>query len=215
MPDLEHEVWFPRTKLYPPQLSDDLLKRSELVERVYNAAIRVPLTILSAPAGFGKTTTAAAVISAHPEVAQTWLKLDEEDNDPKYFLNLLLTALEQVNSQCTHQTRVVLQNIPNPDIELKRVMGVLINDLLNCEFGPILIIFDDLQQITEPGIIQALDYLVENAPPELHLIATTRHEPQLSLARLRARGELAEFYLDDLRFTETEIDILLNQRLHL
>ncbi len=97
----------------------------------------------------------------------------------------------------------------------RHIIGTLINDLLDCGAAPFVLVIDDLHVVTEPAIHQALDYLLDHLPPMMHLVVTTRHDPPLALARLRARGQLAEFRVGDLRFTTTEVSSFCNDMLDL
>lgn len=215
MSGLDPKSWFPRTKLYPPNPGDDILERPQLVARIYQAAMARRLTLLAAPAGSGKTTLAAAAGRMLPESCRAWLRLDADDNDPATFFYGLAEACRQVCPGCGQTAELLLHSQPNSAGELTRLVGVLVNGLLACQPEPFLLVLDDLHHITSPDVHRALDYLLECAPPGLHLLVTSRHEPQLTLARLRARGELAEFYLPDLRFSGAETGTLFNDRLRL
>lgn len=211
---------FPQTKLQSPQIGDDLQTRPSLLTRLDHAITTHPLTLIAAPAGSGKTTLAAAWASAshNPQSAirtVCWLTLDETDSDPARFIILLLAALRQHFPDFGANTETVLGTMADPAKDLHRVLGVLINELLALAVEPLIFFLDDLHAIHAPLVFQGLDYLLEHLPPHVHLVIATRHDPPLSLARLRARGQLAEFRLADLRFTPQEAAALLNDRLHL
>ncbi|MBI2953359.1 MAG: hypothetical protein HYY30_03530 [Chloroflexi bacterium] len=106
-----------------------------------------------------------------------------------------------------------MASLPNPAVEARRIIGALVNDLLEAAPGPLVLILEDLHLIAEPIIYIALDYLLEHLPPEMHLVVSTRNDPPLALARLRAQGELAELRLPNLRFTLDEATTFLNDRL--
>jgi LuxR family transcriptional regulator, maltose regulon positive regulatory protein len=199
-----HGGWFPHTKLHPPYISGDLLERPGLLERIHRAVTTHRLTLVSAPAGSGKTTAIAALRDAHPNLPLAWLTLEEDDNDLVAFLAMLLGAIQQVYPGCGANTRLLLDHAAGLG-DQRHVVGTLINDLLDYEPAPFVLVIDDLHVITELPIHQALDYLLEHLPPMLHLVVTTRHDPPLALARLRARGQLAELRMADLRFTNTEV----------
>src|SRR5688572_6221293 len=97
---LAHGGWFPHTKLHPPHISGALLERPALLERIYHAAISRRLTLVSAPAGSGKTTAVAALRQVHPDLPLAWLMLDEDDNDLMAFLTVLLAAIQHVYAGC-------------------------------------------------------------------------------------------------------------------
>ena len=141
-----------------------------------------------------------------------WLTLDEEDNDPALFLAYLIAALQRLNPACGTIAQTILSN---PGIGMRQVIGVLINDVLETLPDPFVLILDDLHLITEPAVFVALDYLLERLPPQMHLAVGTRHDPPLTLARLRARGQVAELRLADLRFTLDETTQFLNEKLRL
>jgi LuxR family maltose regulon positive regulatory protein len=211
---LAHGGWFPHTKLHPPHISGALLERPALLERIYHAAISRRLTLVSAPAGSGKTTAVAALRQVHPDLPLAWLMLDEDDNDLMAFLTVLLAAIQHVYAGCGANTRMLLDHRTRISNQ-RQVVGMLINDLL--DYGPpeFVLVIDDLHIVTEPTIHQALDYLLDHLPPMMHLVVTTRHDPPLALARLRARGQLAEFRVGDLRFTATEVSRFCNDMLDL
>jgi LuxR family transcriptional regulator, maltose regulon positive regulatory protein len=214
MSSLPHGRWFPHTKLHPPHISGDLLERPSLLGRIYRAATTHRLTLVSAPAGSGKTTAVAALRAAHPGLALAWLTLEGDDNEPLAFLAMLLAAFQQVYPGCGANASTLLGHgagSSNP----RQVIGVLINDLLDYDPSPCVLVLDDLHVISEPAIHQALDYLLEHLPPMLHLVVVTRHDPPLALARLRARGQLAEFRMADLRFNNNEVSHFCNDMLGL
>lgn len=144
-----------------------------------------------------------------------WLSLDDADNDPARFLADLIAALRCLNPTGGGAARPFLTSLPNPGAEARRIIAALINDILADFPEPFALILDDLHLLTEPVVFVALDYLLERAPPSLRLVIGTRHDPPLALARLRARGQLAELRTADLRFTLEETTQLLNERLNL
>ncbi len=214
MSHVPHGRWFPYTKLHPPHVSGDLLARPSLLERIYQAALSRRLTLISAPAGSGKTTAVAVLGEAHPELSLAWLLLDEDDNDLMTFLTVLLAAIQHVYPGCGANTSMLLEHEVSISNE-RQLVGVLINDLLEFSPAPFVLVMDDLHVITEPTIHQALDYLLDHLPPMVHIVVTTRHDPPLALARLRARGQLAEFRVHDLHFTTIELAHLCNGILNL
>ena len=240
--------WLVQTKLQPPLPRADVIPRPRLLAALRDKLTSHRLTLLSAPAGYGKTTLLAAYCaevqrSRGAEVmfppapplprspAHTaWLTLDEGDNDPFLFLAYLVASLQGLNpafgitakSQVQNRKPVVspsavlgINSAEPSKIEMRRVVGVLINDVLESLSDPFVLILDDLHFITEPAVYLALDYLLEHLPPQMHLAAGTRHDPPLALARLRARGQLAELHLPDLRFTLDEATAFLNETLRL
>jgi len=207
--------WLVQTKLHPPLLREDVIPRPRLLDALRHALTSYPLTLLSAPAGYGKTTLLAALPHAFPELSLAWLSLDEEDNDPARFLIGLVAALRRLNPACGTTAQTLLAGLSNPGAEARRIIGVLINDILETLPDPFVLILDDLHLISELTIFAALDYLLERLPPQMHLVMAARHDPPLALARLRGRGQMAELRLADLRFTFDEATLFLNEKLHL
>jgi LuxR family maltose regulon positive regulatory protein len=155
--------------------------------------------VISAPAGSGKTTLALEwAASLNPKAA--WLSLDTDDNDPMRFIRGFVAALQGIGEKL---------RLPAGQRELKAIMVDLINQL--GEPDPITLVLDDYQLITEESIHGALTYFLDHAPAGFQLVLVTREEPPLPLARLRARGQLRELALQDLRFTLDEAHAFLNQ----
>ena len=204
--------WLVQTKLHPPRLREDVIPRPCLLATLRDGLTLCRLTLLSAPAGYGKTTLLAAAIKNLPVA---WLTLDEGDNDPTLFLAYLVAALQRLNPACGATAQTVLATLTNPAAQARQIIGALINDVLETLPAPFVLILDDVHLITEPAVHVALDYLLERLPPQMHLAVGTRHDPPLALARLRARGQLAELGLADLRFTLDETTRFLNERLQL
>ena len=212
---LPQDHWLAQTKLQRPRLRKDIVPRQRLLSLLHQAVASHRLTLISAPAGYGKTTLATSLAHTATDLAFTWLALDEEDNSPTVFFVALIAALQQINPACGRTIQPLLGNQATPNLDAKRVMSMLINSILETLPDPFALILDDLHLITDPTILQALDYLLERLPGQMHLIATTRVDPPLALARLRARGQLAELGPPDLRFTLKEMDELLNGQLEL
>jgi LuxR family maltose regulon positive regulatory protein len=214
-------VWLTQTKLIPPRLKEDYLPRPRLLELLSQVIPTHPLTLISAPAGCGKTTLLAGLPLACPALPLAWLALGEEDNDFSHFCFGIIAALQRLAPSLGSQAQALLLNFnsqtagANPLEQARRVMGALINDILATLPEPFILVLDDLHFITETVIYAALDYLLEHLPPALHLVIASRYDPPLSLARLKARGQMTEFRLADLRFTGEEAAAFLNDRLQL
>lgn len=186
-------------KLKPPRPASDTISRPHLVQRL-NVASDVALTLISAPAGFGKTTLVAEWL-ATSALPTCWISLDENDNQVETFLAYFLAALESILPHACQETRQLLNvsKLPAPAV-LARQLG---NDIAELPHEFILIL-DDYHFITDSAALELMDELVRYQPPQLHLVMTTRVDPVLPLARLRARGQLAELRAADLMFSETE-----------
>ncbi len=215
MSNVDYLTWFPQTKLYPPQVSSEVLHRPRLVEAVYRAITTKRLTLLFAPAGAGKTTAIVAVHHHYPALSLAWLTLDEQDNDVLTFFKALLAAIQRCFPAYGQTLQMVLETPTAANVEAQRLMTLLINDILEQSAETLVLVLDDLHRIDDSGVHRALDYLLANLPPALRLVVTTRSDPPLHLSRLRARRELAEFRMDTLRFSEAELHALFNEVLGL
>jgi len=189
------------TKLHVPPLRANLVLRPRLIERL-EQGLRGGhrLTLVSAPAGFGKTTLLSEWADSVGEPT-AWLSLDEEDNDPARFLAYLLAALRQIDPSIGETAQLMLQ-APQPPPP-QSLLTSLINDLAALPASCILVL-DDYHLIQTMPIHQQLAFLLEHLPPQAHLVIATREDPPLPLARLRARDQIAEIRQSDLTFTEEE-----------
>ncbi len=204
-----------RTKLRPPVLRDDVIVRQRLLDKLREALLSHQLTLISAPAGCGKTTLMASLPHAYPDLPLTWISLDADDNDPAQFLRVLIAALRRLDPACGVDAETLLSRLDHTGTDARRIIGVLINEIVETITEPFVLVLDDLHVITEPGVHAALGYLLERLPPQMHLAVATRRDPPLALARLRARRQLAELRLADLSFTPEETDRLFNGALNL
>lgn len=194
------------TKLYVPTLRAQLVQRPRLVEQM-EEGLRLGhrLTLISAPAGYGKSTLVAAWQhdrrgTALP-VTFTWLSLDEHDNDPARFLTYLLAALQKIDPHIGQVALVMMQAGPPPAPE--PLLSSLINDLAATP-RPFVLVLDDYHLIHAPLIHQHLGFFLDYQPPHMHLVIVTREDPPLPLSRLRARGQMTDIRQRDLQFTEEE-----------
>jgi LuxR family maltose regulon positive regulatory protein len=199
-----------RTKLYNPPVRPGLVPRSRLVERL-NAWPHRKLTLVSAPAGFGKTTLVSEwVRSCGQPVA--WLSLDEADDRLSHFLAYIVAALQQVDENIGQALQDLLEvpQLPSLDVLMTR----LINDVAVIA-TPFHLVLDDYQVIDEQDIHAAVAFLLDHQPPQMHLVIATREDPPLPLSRLRARGLITEIRESDLRFTKKEAAAFLVQTMGL
>jgi LuxR family maltose regulon positive regulatory protein len=196
------------TKLYFPTARASLVARPRLVERL-QAGLQGPLTLLSAPAGSGKTMLLSEWrLGPGAGVPVAWLTLDAGDNNPLQFLQYLCAAFNTVQPGLAAQTAPLLA--AGEPLRPEAVLTLLVNLLSQAEQDFVLAL-DDYHLIEEPSLHSALTFLLEHRPPRLHLALLTRADPALPLARLRARGQLTELRAEHLRFTNEEAAAFLNQ----
>jgi LuxR family maltose regulon positive regulatory protein len=194
-----------RTKLRPPPTRPGLVPRPRLQQRIAQG-LRGPLTVVTAPAGFGKTTLVASCI-AGCGLPAAWLSLDKDDNQEWRFLSYLVAALTAADVRIGSEASQLLAAARQPSPEA--VLTSLINDL-ETTGGDIVLVLDDYQFISQPAVHGAMTFLIEHCPAALHLVVATRSDPPLPVARLRARGQTVELRAADLGFTEEEAAQFLN-----
>src|SRR6266498_1165010 len=196
------------TKLYIPPPPPKVVVRTRLIERL-NEGLSAggKLTLISAPAGFGKTTLVSEWITGSDRQV-AWLSLDEGDGEPVRFLTYLIAALQTVAPNIGEGIMGALQSSQPPPIEL--LLTALLNNI-NSIPGDFVLVLDDYHVIDATQVDEALTFLVEHLPPQMHLVITTREDPALPVPRLRARRQLIEFRAADLRFTPSEAAEFLNQ----
>jgi len=199
-----------KTKLFIPPARPQLIARATLVERL-NEGRYTKLTLVSAPAGFGKSTILSQWIdkSNYPTV---WLSLDEGDSDLARFLTYIVSALQNIDEAVGEDMLEMLQSPQQPPIEA--LLTTLLNDIstISDEF---FLMLDDYHAIDSTDVDDALIFLLDHLPPQMHLVIATREDPQIQLARLRVRGELTELRVADLRFSADETADFLNQMMNL
>ncbi|MEJ2209918.1 MAG: LuxR C-terminal-related transcriptional regulator [Anaerolineae bacterium] len=195
------------TKLYVPAAGRQLVPRSRLVARLDEGLdLGRRLTLVAAPAGFGKTTLVGAWLrSAGKPVA--WLSLDEGDDDEARFWTYLVAALQTVHPGLGQGAVQLLGAPRRPAVEV--VLTSLLNELAGLP-GKTILVLDDYHLIVDPAIHQGVTFLLEHLPPGVHLVLSTRADPALPVYRLRARGQLTELRAGDLRFTAGEAAAFLN-----
>jgi LuxR family maltose regulon positive regulatory protein len=190
------------TKLHVPRLRRSLVVRPRLVERLSRGA-ESKLTLISAPAGFGKTTVLAEWLAALPAGGPSvaWLSLDPDDNEPARFWSYVIAALQTMAPELGAAALALLQAQRPPPIET--VLATLVNEL-SAGSNDIVLVLDDYHVVDAPDVQSGMAFLLDHLPPHLHIVIASRADPALPLARLRARGELAEIRAADLRFTPDE-----------
>jgi LuxR family maltose regulon positive regulatory protein len=194
------------TKLYVPPPRPEAVPRPRLIERL-DEGLRRKLTLISAPAGFGKTTLTSEWVAGRQRPA-AWLSLDERDNDPTRFLTYFVAALRTIAANVGDGVLGALGSPQPPPTE--SILTALLNEITTIEDDFVLVL-DDYHVIDARAVDNALTFLLEHLPPRMHLLISGREDPQLPLARLRARGQLSEVRATDLRFTSSEAAEFLNR----
>ena len=193
------------TKLYIPPPRPKIVLRPRLVERL-NEGMQRKLTLISAPPGFGKTTLVSEWV-AGCERPVAWLSLDEGDNDPTRFMAYLVAALQTIAENIGEGVLGLLQS-PQP-LPAESILTALLNEITHFP-DTFALVLDDYHVIDAKPVDNALNFLLEHLPPQMHLVITTREDPQFPLAKLRVRGQLTELRIADLRFTPAEASEFLN-----
>ena len=205
------------TKFLVPRPTADLLPRPHLVDWLEKQTDK-RIILISAPAGYGKTTLLADFLNASNRPF-AWYQLNANDSDPTVFLTYLIEALRRMKdapdsvTNALGKTAQSLLDSSDTSISPQRVLTVLINELTEQLDGIWILVLEDYHYVTNPAVHQLVDFLLENAPPGLRLVISTRVDPPLALARLRARGLLAELRSPALRFRDEETTIWLEQNL--
>jgi LuxR family transcriptional regulator, maltose regulon positive regulatory protein len=194
------------TKFHLPKLRRSLVARPRLSGRLSRGA-ESRMTLISAPAGFGKTTLLAEWLAATPtERSVAWLSLEESDSQPASYWTYLITALQAVVPGVGSSALPLLQSAQPP---IETVLTTVLNEL-GAVPNDLYLVLDDYHLVDVPDIEAGMTFLLEHLPPQAHLVVSTRADPALPLARLRARGELVEIRAADLRFTLDEVAAYLN-----
>ena len=194
------------TKLYLPPTRPDIVPRPRLVERL-NEGLHRKFSLISAPAGFGKTTLVSEWVAGCERPA-AWLSLDEGDNDPTRFLAYIVAALQTIAANIGEGVLGMLQSPQPPPTE--SILTALLNEITTIP-NSFTLVLDDYHVVDAKPVDNALTFLLEHQPPQMHLIIATREDPNLPLTRLRARGQMTELRAKEMRFTSSEAADFLNQ----
>jgi len=190
-----------RTKLYVPRLRRSLVARVRLSERL-NAGAEAKLVVVSAPAGFGKTTAVAAWLEQAPKQnSVAWVSLEESDRESSPFWTYVMTALQAAFPSVGDGALEALQLAHQP---VEPVLASVLNTFGDLDHE-LFLVLDDYHLVDGPAIADGMSFLLEHLPPRVHVVLITRADPALPMARLRARGELVEIRAADLRFTPEEV----------
>ena len=193
-----------QTKLMPPRLPETAILRRDLLARL-DDGISKKLILVTAPTGFGKTTLVASWV-ADRDFASAWVTLDPNDNDPVRFWTYAITALRRLDASLGKNALAAL--LTSQPVSLQALLTPLINDLARLSRTSVLVL-EDYQAITSAEVQATVSFLLQNLPPELHLVLISRREPELPLGILRARDQLAELDAASLRFSLEETEAFL------
>lgn len=200
------------TKLYIPPPRPGIVPRPRLIERLTDGLAKgCKLTLISAPAGFGKSTLLSTWL-ASVQTQAAWLSLDEGDRDPARFISYLISALQKVKPGIGESLLAVLQS-PQP-LQIENILTLLINEIASIP-DDFLIVLDDYHALDSLQVDEVMEFLIEHQPTQMHMIIATREDPDLPLARLRAGGLFTELRASDLRFSEGETTEFLQRIMRL
>jgi len=194
------------TKLYIPPPQPSTILRTRLLEQL-NRGLQHKLTLVSASAGFGKTTLISEWVQ-QCERPIAWLSLDESESDLNRFLNYLIAALQTIEDFEGKELTSLLQS-SSPAI-VESTLTILINEVATLK-NPIILVLDDYHVIDSKAVDDAVGFLLSHQPPQIHIVIASREDPSLPLARLRARNQLTELRVADLRFNHAETDQFFSQ----
>lgn len=199
------------TKLNPPLPRPNLVRRPRLLARL-DAGLAHGLTLVCAPAGFGKTTLISDwvqhLVATAPAVTVSWLSLDEGDDDVVRFMRYVAAALHRLTPRASAAIFTLLQSPSPPRVGAQ--LGILINDLAQLP-GECVLVLDDYHVLRDRAIHETVTFLLTHAPRRFHLLIATREDPPLPLSRLRARNAMVELRQADLRFTAAEVVAFLQE----
>jgi len=198
------------TKLHIPSAGNNIVHRSEIYEKL-NTGLYRKLILISAPAGFGKTTAVCDWINLN-KIPAAWFSLDDGDNDLSDFLIYVISGIQSIHKEFG-QNILKLLNSPNrPSVE--SLASLLINEILNISKN-FLLVLDDFHLIKSNEVLKLVTYLLEHIPGNIHIVILTRSDPALSVSRLRSQHQLVELRSSDLSFSANDISLLFNKKLKL
>lgn len=208
MPDASQKQsnWILTTKLNPPLIRSDILDRPQLLAQL-ERDIRRPLTLITAPAGYGKSTLAAQWLEAS-SLPGVWVSLDEADSSPRTFLSYVVAAVRRLESKACAGIHNLLDAAQFPPTDI--LATLLANDLEEIS-QPFLLVLDDYHLVTDPDVHDVLDRLLQHPPRSLHLVIVTRRDPPFPLVTMKARGQAVEIREADLQFNAMETGQVLER----
>ncbi|HSD37055.1 MAG TPA: LuxR C-terminal-related transcriptional regulator [Rhodocyclaceae bacterium] len=201
------------TKFRAPRQRRDLVLRSALLQRARGFALDRRVTLICAPAGFGKSTTLLQLLTATAADAESaWLSLDEDDNDINRLFVSLLGALREVALEWEVDPHILASQVQVSGPQSRAAIAALINALSSYQGERLLLVIDDLHRVSDADALQLLGEFIERLPPEVGVVLGSRISPALPLARWRARGEVGELLMADLQFDANEARALASVR---
>lgn len=205
------------TKLYKPVLQSSIISRRRLIDKL-NSGLQSKLILVSAPAGFGKTTILTDWI-AQAQLPAAWVSLDSGDNDPLRFFTYCLAALQTLNRDNQNGSKGFGENTQalinsTQQIPIETIITSLINDI-NTSLGECILILDDFHLVNSPGVHQTIASFIDHLPLNLHLVIASRYDPSFALSKMRLRKQLSEIREADLRFTPEETKKFFKEAMNL
>ncbi|MEW6028168.1 MAG: LuxR C-terminal-related transcriptional regulator [Chloroflexota bacterium] len=204
--DLQHKQPLLKTKISIPLLPEEFVHRPRLTERI-SQGVKGPLTLISAPAGFGKTN-ALIEWAKETKFPVAWLTIDRDDNDPGRFSSYLVGSIQAVYPGLGEEALDFIQSTKSRGWET--AITLFLNQISALQKDLVLAL-DEFQVLESEPIVQGINYLLRHCPRNLHLIIASRREPAFDLAFLRAKGKVVELGVDELRFTRQEIELFLRE----
>jgi LuxR family transcriptional regulator, maltose regulon positive regulatory protein len=198
------------TKLHIPHASQNVVHRPQLYEKL-NVGLTRKLILISAPAGFGKTTLLSDWIKQQ-NILTAWVSLDKGDNDPVEFLSYIISGIQTIQKEFGESTLKLLNSPNKPSDE--SIVSLLINVILKIAQN-FLLVLDDFHLIESSEILKLITYLLEHIPGNIHIVILTRSDPTIPISRLRSQHQLVELRSSDLSFSANDISILFNKKLKL
>ena len=198
------------TKLHIPAAGINIVHRPELYEKL-NIGLSRKLILVSAPAGFGKTTVVSDWIDQN-KIPAAWFSIDNGDNDPVNFLSYIISGIQSIHSAFGQGARKLLNSANKPSVE--SIASLLINEMLKINEN-FLLVLDDFHLINNNEVIKIVTYLLDHISFNIHIVILTRSDPALSVSRLRSQHQLVELRLSDLSFSANDISTLFNKKLRL
>ena len=196
------------TKLHIPPVGNNIIHRSELHEKL-NTGLNRKLILVSAPAGFGKTTVLSDWINQN-KIPAAWFSIDNGDNDPVDFLSYIISGIQGLHEEFGQSTLKLLHSPNKPSVE--SIISLLINEILNINQN-IFLVLDDFHLIKSIEVLKLVTYLLEHIPGNIHIVILTRSDPAIAVSRLRSQNQLVEIRSSDLSFSANEISVLFNKKL--